>query len=247
MYMKRLTIALRHFFTNMVCGLIYSQDARKRVRAALNSPLVGLLVLIKKDCGLKHIKYKIITGFRGRNLLIRVNDKYIYKYPTKKCNFAPNIEVRERDITRELAKVSPIYIPVPVLLKYQDKIVRRYDVVDGISLRQLIQKKKMYEKYKKYLAHQVAHFLYVIARYNPKSLYKYKDNASKKPGLMCGWHHCDLLDNFMIDKKTFRIVAFIDWEEVGFGDFSNMFVDKNPVLDDFMKTVKQEYAKIYKK
>lgn len=245
--MKRLTIALRHFFTNMVCDLIYNQDTRKRVRAALNSPLIPLLVLIKKDCKLKHIKYKIITGFRGRNLLILVNDKYIYKYPTQKCNFAPNIEVREYDITHELAKVSPIYIPVPVLLNYQDKIVRRYDVVHGLSLRQVIQHKKIYEKYKKYLAHQVAYFLCVIARYNPKSLYKYKDDASQKPGFMCGWHHCDLLDNFMIDKKTFKIVAFIDWEEVGFGDFSEMFADKNPILDDFMKTVKQEYIKIYKK
>ena len=247
MCMRKFFIELRHFFTNMVCGLIYNQETRKHVRAALNSPLISLLVLIKKDCGKRRVKYKIITGFRGRNLLIRVNDKYIYKYPTQKCNFAPNIEVRERDITRELAKVSPIYIPVPELLRYQDKIVRRYDVVDGVSLRQLIQKKKIYEQYKKYLAHQVAYFLYVVARYNPKSLYKYKDVASQKPGFMCGWHHCDLLDNFMIDKKTFKIVAFIDWEEVGFSDFSKMFADKNPILNDFMKNIKSEYTKIYKK
>ena len=49
----------------------------------------------------------------------------------------------------------------------------------------------------------------------------------------------------MIDKKTFKIIAFIDWEEVGFGDFSKMFADKNPVLNDFMKNIKAEYKKIY--
>jgi hypothetical protein len=230
----------------MVCGLIYNQDTRKRVRAALNSPLVGLLVFIKRDCGIKHPKFKIITGFRGRNLLIKVNDRYIYKYPTQQCNFAPNIEVRERDITKELAKISPIYIPVPTLLKYNNKLIRRYDVVDGISLRQLIKKGKIYEENKKYLAHQVAYFLYVIAKYDPKSLYKYKDKPDEKPGFMYGWHHCDLLDNFMINPNTFKLTAFIDWEEVGFGDFSKDLQSKYPVLDAFTKQIKKEYEKIYK-
>jgi hypothetical protein len=231
----------------MICGLVWNKNTRKRVRAALNSPLAELLIFIKKNCGIKHPKFKIITGFRGRNLLIQVNDKYIYKYPTQKCNFAPDIEVREYDITRELAKVSPVFIPVPTLLKFQDKILRRYDVVHGMSLRQLIEKKKIYDKYKKYLAHQVAYFLYTIAQYNPRSLYKYKDNAKDKTGFMIGWHHCDLLDNFMIDEKTFKITSFIDWEEVGFSDFSKMFYDKNPILNDFMKNIKDEYTKIYKK
>ena len=239
-------IAIRHFITNMICGLIYNQKTRKKVRAALNSPIIGLLAFIKKDCGFKRVRYKIITGFRGRNLLIKVNDKYIYKYPTQKCNFAPNIEVREKDITTELAKFSPIYIPIPVLLKYGDKIVRKYDVVNGLSLRQVIEKGKIYEQYKKYLAHQVAYFMYVIARHDPKNIKKYKDNPDDKPGFMFGWHHCDLLDNFMIDEKTFKIVAFIDWEEVGFSDFSNQFIDKNPILNDFMKNVEEEYKKIYK-
>ena len=243
--MTKFGTAIRHFITNIICGLIYSREARKRVRAALNSPLVGLILFIKKDCKLKHPKYKIITGFRGRNLLIRVNDKYIYKYPTQKCNFAPNIEVRERDITTELAKISPIYIPVPTLLKYNKKWLRRYDVVSGISLRQLIRKGKIYDEYKKYLAHQVAYFLYVIAKYNPEKLYKYKDKPDDKPGFMYGWHHCDLLDNFMIDTKTFKITSFIDWEEVGFGDFSTMLRDKNPVLNAFMQIVEKEYKNIY--
>ena len=229
----------------MVCGLIYNHETRKRVRAALNSPLVGLLVFIKNDCGIKHPKYKFITGFRGRNLLIKVNDKYIYKYPTKKCNFAPNIEMRERDITAELVKVSPIFIPVPTLLKYQDIILRRYDVVHGMSLRQLIKRGKIYEKYKRYLAHQVAYFMYVIAKYDPEDLYKYKTDVSQKPAFMCGWHHCDLLDTFMIDEKSFKITSFIDWEEVDFGDFSQIFYDKNPVLNEFMQIIADEYTKIY--
>ena len=239
-------VKIRHFLTNMVCGLIYNQDTRKRVRAALNSPLLPLLRFIKRDSQIKHPKYKIITGFRGRNLLVRVNDKYIYKYPTQKCNFAPNIEVREFDITSELSKISPIYIPTPTLLKFKDKILRRYDVVHGLSLRQLIKNKKIYDKYKKYLAHQVAYFLYKIAKSDPKAIRKYKDNPNDKPGFLYGWHHCDLLDNFMIDEKTFKITSFIDWEEVAFGDLSHALIDKNPVLNDFMQNIKTEYTKIYK-
>ena len=239
-------VKIRHFLTNVICGLIYSQDTRKRVRAALNSPLLPLLRFIKRDSQIKHPKFKIITGFRGRNLLVRVNDKYIYKYPTQKCNFAPNIEVREFDITSELSKISPIYIPVPTLLKFSNKILRRYDVVHGLSLRELVKNEKLYNKHKEYLAHQVADFLYILAKSDPKSIRKYKDNPNDKPGFLYGWHHCDLLDNFMIDEKTFKITAFIDWEEVGFGDMNHALVDKNPILNDFMQTVKNEYIKIYK-
>ncbi len=232
--------------TNMICGMIYNRQTRKRVRAALNSPLIELLAFIKKDSGIKHPKYKIITGFRGRNLLVQVNDKYIYKYPTQKCNFAPNIEVRERDITSGLAKISPVFIPVPTLLNFQDKIVRRYDVVRGISLRQLIERGSVYDMHKQDLAHQIANFLYVIAKSDPVNIRCYKDKPDDVPGFMYGWHHCDLLDNFMIDEKTFRVTSFIDWEEVGFGDFSEMLYDKNPILNDFMRVVGDEYTKIYK-
>jgi hypothetical protein len=49
----------------------------------------------------------------------------------------------------------------------------------------------------------------------------------------------------MIDTKTFKITSFIDWEEVGFGDFSNTFIEKNPVIDNFAKIVESEYKKIY--
>lgn len=245
--MKQILTKIRHFITNMICGLIYSRQIRNSVRAALNSPLIELLVFIKKDCGIKYPKYKIITGFRGRNLLVKVNDKYVYKYPTKKCNFAPNIEVRERDITSELSKISPVFIPVPTLLNFQDKIVRRYDVVHGLSLRQLIQRGKVYDEHRQDLARQIANFLYVIAKSNPESIRCYKNNPEDLPAFMYGWHHCDLLDNFMIDEKTFRVTSFIDWEEVGFGDFSEMLYDKNPILNDFMKTIGDEYTKIYKK
>lgn len=245
MIMANIGIEIRHFITNMICGLIYNKETRKRVRAKLNSPLIGLLLFIRKDCGEKHFKYKTLIGFRGRNLVIKANNKYVYKYPTQKCNFASNIEVRERDITTELSKVSPIYIPIPTLLKYEKKIVRKYDVVNGMSLRQLIAKGKIYEDYKKYLAHQIAYFLYVIAKYDPKSLYKYKDNPDEKPGFLYGWHHCDLWDNFMIDPKTFKITAFIDWEEVGFGDFTNNLQDKNPKINEFAKIIKSEYEKLY--
>ena len=243
--MANIGIAVRHFITNMICGLIYNQDTRKKVRAKLNSPLFGLLAFIKKDCGEKHFRYKTLIGFRAQNILIMANDKYIYKYPAKKMSFAKNIEVRERDITTELAKVSPIYIPVPTLLKYEKKWLRRYDVVKGMSLRELMKKGKAYEEHKQYLAHQVAIFLDKIAKYDPKNLYKYKDKKDDKPGFMYGWHHCDLWDNFMIDPKTFKITSFIDWEEVAFGDLSGALGDKNPKIKEFAELIKSEYIKIY--
>jgi hypothetical protein len=245
--MANIGIAIRHFITNMICGLIYNQETRKRVRAKLNSPFLGLLLFIKKDCGEKHFRYKTLIGFRAQNILIMANNKYIYKYPAKKIGFAKNIEVRERDITKELSKVSPVYIPIPTLLKYEKKWLRRYDVVKGLSLRQLIKKGKLYEEHKYYLAHQVANFLYVIAKYNPESLKKYKDNPDDKPAFMYGWHHCDLWDNFMIDPKTFEITSFIDWEEVAFGDFKHIFRDKNPKINEFAKIIESEYKKIYEK
>ena len=247
--MTGIGLSLRRFIVNLICGFVYNENTRRRVRVTLNSPVFELCRFIKKDCGVRHPRFKIMTGFRACNLCIKVDEKYIYKYPTMKEGLGKNAEIRERDITTELAKVSPIFIPTPTLLKYEDKYLRRYDVVSGISLRQLIRRGKVYQDYKKYLAHQVAYFLYVIAKSNPAKLNKYKLPADKNktPDFMYGWHHCDLLDNFFIDPKTFKITAFIDWEEVAFGDFSKDFHDKDPILNDFMKTIKTEYAKIYNK
>ncbi|MFQ6778333.1 MAG: hypothetical protein ACLRFI_03505 [Alphaproteobacteria bacterium] len=152
---------------------------------------------------------------------------------------------REKIITDEFRKISHLYIPKMEIFPYAGKFVRRYEYINGTTIRKI--KPKIVKEMTPDWAHSIAKFLFEIGMYDPKTLYKYKTDKNAKPGYMYGWYHGDIYDNFMIDKKTNKILAVFDWEDVRFDDFSNIFQSKYPDQNEFMQAVRIEYDKIYKK
>ena len=128
--------AIRKFFTNAICGLIYNKETRKRMRVILNSDMIGYIRFIQKTTGLRPKKIKTFIGYQARNLLISINDKYIFKFPLRRSD-SNDLALREKRIVDALAPFSPIYIPPVKILQYKDKVVRQYDFLPGVQLRKL--------------------------------------------------------------------------------------------------------------
>lgn len=69
-----------------------------------------------------------------------------------------------------------------------------------------------------------------------------KKTKTDRASIMHGWNQNDLWDNFIINPKTFEVVAVIDWEEAGFNDFYDCFTHgtkntnvKNALLREYLK------------
>ncbi len=235
--------ALRKFFTNVICGLVYNKDARKKMRVVLNSDMLGYIRFIQKHTGLRLRKIKTFIGYRARNLLISVNDKYIFKFPLRRVD-SNELAIREKRIVDALAPLSPIYIPPVTVLKYGDKLVRQYDFIQGAQLRKL--SVDFVLKNMDVFVKPVARMLYEIACADPAEIRDLKPTPDAMPGYLYGWCQGDIADNFLINPETMEIVAFIDWEDCAFGDFSDLFSgDKRTPMREFMTALKQEYDRLY--
>ncbi len=237
---------IRHLFANIVCGFIPNKDKRKKVRVILNSPLVAEIKFIRHDLKDEKIrKLKTFIGYQARSLLIAVNDKYIYKFPLCRDNYR-ELAMREYRVTEVMRKISPIYIPTVEMLTWQGEIVRKYEFIQGFTMRQLPVSDVLRHKTK--LARQVAQFVHAIASADPTELRDLKPSPDAQPAKFCGWTQGDLCDNFMINPDTFDVVAFIDWENCFFGDFSRiMRGEKRSPGKEVLAAIKSEYEKLYDK
>lgn len=235
--------SIRRFFANVISGFIADKDTRKKVRVILNSDIGAYLRFIRHDTGRPLHKIKTFVGYQARSLLISVNDEFIYKFPLRRSD-ANTLALRERDIVAALSPLSPIYIPPVEILKYKDVLVRKYEFIHGVQLRKLPLDTALGLIDK--LAPVVANFLHTIASANPPEIAHYKPTPDAKSGYMFGWTQGDVCDNFLIDEQTGQIIAFIDWEDVFFGDFTRLFKnEKRSPGREFMARVKIEYDKLY--
>ncbi len=236
---------IQHFFVNLLCGFVPSQTTRKKIRVTLNNNVIYYLKFIRKDCGEKIRKIRTFSGYGEHNLLISINDKWIYKISARKRN---DIAIREKRIVDALSPISPIYIPDVTLLNYNGEIIRKYPFVSGCHIMAL--PTHIREQNETKIAKQVAKFIYALSAADPKEIQDLKPNANAKPGFMHGWCHCDIYGNFMLDKKTLRVTSFIDFEGTTFTNFANIFEPRNkrevhPGTYKFLAKVGQEYSKIY--
>ena len=234
---------IRRFFTNVICGCIYNRDTRRRVRVILNSPMADSLRFIRKNTGLHLRRIKTFVGYRALNLLVSVNDKYIFKFPLRRSN-SNALALREQRIVSALAPLSPIYMPPVMVYDNHGVLVRRYEYVHGTQLRQMPVDIAMANI--DTLAHQIANFMYEIGRADPDQIRDLKPNPDAKPGYLYGWTQGDICDNFIVDMNTMRIIAFIDWEDCEFRDFSKIFDgDKATPHRELMAAVRAEYDRLY--
>ncbi len=234
---------IRHFVTNIICGCVYNKDDRKKLRVLLNSPVMSYLRFVRADLGVKIRRFRTFIGYQARSLLIGVNDKYIYKFPLRRDNYR-ELAMREKRVTDALRSVSPLYIPNVEMLNHNGMLVRKYDLIPGKTMRQLPVADVLRHKNK--LARQVARFLFDVARCDPVEIRDLKPRPNMRPGYMCGWCQGDICDNFIINLKTWDIVAFIDWEDCAFGDFSHLLDwDQRSPARELMAAVRAEYKKLY--
>lgn len=234
---------IRRFFTNLICGCVYNKDTRKRLRVVLNSSMVDSLRFIRKNLGTPVHKIKTFIGYQARNLLISVNDAYIFKFPLRRSN-SRELTLRETRIVAALAPISPIYIPSVDVFEHRGNLVRRYEFIRGTQLRQIPLDVAMANI--DTLAKQIAKFMFEIGRSDPASIRDLKPTPDAQPDYMYGWSQGDICDNFMVDMKTMNIIAFIDWEDCAFCDFSGIFSgDKRSPHRELMAATKREYDKLY--
>jgi len=235
---------VRGAIVNTICAFIPVKSARRKARAILNSDIIEYLFFIHRDMGARIKRVKFTTGFRGRNLILAINDRYIYKFPLRWRR--GEIALREKRITDALRDASPVHIPPVTILEYKDKLVRKYDFIHGPQLNQLPYETVLKNKDK--LAQQIARFIFDIGRANPRALRDLKPDPKSAPGYMYGWCQGDIYDNFMINPDTMEIIAFIDWEDSEFGDFSRfMTYARFPNEQLLVPLVRAEYDRLYNK
>ena len=120
--------------------------------------------------------------------------------------------------------------------------VRKYECINGIGFHSLDRKTQNAKA--DVIARQLARFFYVVGKADPVQIRDLKDKKSDKPTIMHGWTQNDLWDNFIMNPDTFEILALIDWEEAGFGDFYRCFV--GGTRNDVVKSaLLREYLKLY--
>lgn len=235
--------SIRRFFTNMICGCIYNKDTRKRVRAVLNSDMLSYLRFIRKNIGVPIRKVKTFTGYQARSLLVGVNDRYIFKFPLRRSD-SDELALREVRVVDTLRKISPIYVPPVEIFMHRGRVIRRYEYIHGTQLRQMPLDMALANIDK--LAPQIANFIFVIGESDPVEIRDLKKMPDEKPRYMYGWTQQDVCDNFFVDTKTMKVIAFIDWEDADFRDFSvMMFNDRRSPHRELMNAVKTEYDKLY--
>lgn len=236
---------IRRFFTNLICGCIYNQDRRKRLRVILNSPIVSYMRFVRQDMGCPVRKIKTFVGYQARSLLISVNDTCIYKFPLRRHN-SDDLSMREYRIVCALRNFSPIYVPSVQLLKYRGHIVRKYEFIRGTQFRHL--PIDFAHQNMRKIAHQIADCMYRIGCTNPPEISDLKPGQEMQPGYAIGWTQGDIYDNFLVDENTGKVVAMIDWEDAFFGDFSHLFKRKHvSIASQFMDCVLDEYNRLYER
>lgn len=234
---------MEKFFIKLFCRFIPNRTKRNRVSFLLNNrAYVRKCIKFIKSLGDFH-DIKKIVGHGSRNLVVNADNKYIFKFPGHGNGYEKAL--REQKITDVLRPISPLKIPNMEILDFNGIAVRKYPYIEGINLEHFPPKHVPRDIETK-IAKQLANFLYVISQSNPKELCDLKQNPKEKPSILHGWCQNDIKYNFIMDPKTFDIIAVIDWEEAGFNNFCTLFTYEKDYRS-VMTAVLCEYLKLYVK
>ncbi len=240
---------IRHFFVNIICGFVYGHARRRHVRTVLNSNIGAHLKFIRKNMNAPLRKIKTFSGFMGRNLVISVNNKYVFKFPLD-AQQGRHKALREKRIVDAFEKISGVYVPPVELLPYKingvDTFVRKYEYISGRTIPQL--PSEFVINNSDTMARQLAQIIYNISTSDPSEIRDLKPDANATPDFMVGWSQGDWCDNFFIDEKTGKIIALFDWEDSKFGNFAPMFHHyKTEPYITLMQKTQAEYTALYNK
>lgn len=152
---------------------------------------------------------KMIKG--GWNIGFIIDKKYVFKIRKAFDKNTPTDKImNEKRITDALRGVSPVLIPKIDIIHTDEYTFFKYDFIPGrnmntYSLRQILKHKTLWGQ-------QLGEFIYYIHNARPEQI---DDMRGDRVG--DGWNHNDICNNVIIDTKTQKIVALIDWEYSGWG------------------------------
>ena len=234
---------MKKFIINLICRFIPNRTKRNRVRFLLeNKTYVNKCMRFVKSQGNFH-QIKKIVGRGSRNLVVIADKKYVFKFPGTGNGY--DKAILEQRVTDVFRSISPINIPDMQILDFDGIAVRKYPYISGISL-EYFQPRKVPREIEIKIAKQLANFLYVIGQSNPIKLRDLKPRSGDKPAILYGWCQNDIKYNFIMNPKTFDIIAIIDWEDTGFNDFIRLFTYEKDYRS-VMSAVLREYLNIYNK
>lgn len=239
---------MRHFISNIIAGLIWKKSLRDKVRTMLRYPQTHIYTRYVRAmaCDSKKCKIKTAVGYGCKNWIVILNNERVFKFPL--LNNGRDIALREQRITNVFTKISPIKIPKMKILKYNGVYVREYEFATGKLLTDIPPRTIL--AHSTHIAKQLANFLYVIGKSDPRALRDLKPAPNAKPDFLYGWFQGDIWQNFMLDEKTFDITYFLDWEGTNFEDYRTSLRVASHNWDKFgykgiIVDVMAEYAKLY--
>ena len=231
---------MKKLLISILCIFVPGRHRRGALRVQLNYPIRRWTKFAKSFSTARYPRAKYTYGFRCANFVVKIDDKYVFKFPLGDDGYA--IATREKRITDALRPISPIKIPKMEIVEFEGVAVRKYECINGIGFHALDRKTQNAHVDK--IAKQLAKFLYVVGMVDPREIFDLKDNKNDKPSVMHGWNQNDLWDNFIMDPKTFDVIALIDWEDAGFNDFYKSFVGGTG-NDKAKVALLREYLKLY--
>ena len=231
---------MKKLLVNILCIFIFNKHKRHMFRLRLNYPVSKWVQFAKSFSSARNPRIRCTCGYRGINLVVNVDDKYVFKFPLKTNGV--EIATREKRITDALRPISPIKIPKMEIVYCDGLAIRKYEYIKGIGFHDLERAEQ--DAHVNKIARQLAQFFYVVGMADPKEIRDLKNNKNEKPSIMHGWNQNDLWDNFIMNPCTFDIVAIIDWEDAGFNDFYTYFTSGTG--NRAMKVaLLREYLKLY--
>lgn len=210
---------MKRFLYNILCCFVPSKKFRHQLRLRAKYDIGACVAFALRDYNQPHARVKLYMGHGTNRVVIVVNGGGAYKFGLS----GHNIE-RECLLMRELG-----HIPSEII--YFDKMpVMKYKFMSGKIITDFPPEKITYKIATK-IGNQLAQIIYDIARSDPSSLRHLKQKPSDAPGIYYGWFHNDLGGNFLLDEKTFNVVALIDWEAAKFFNFRDAIVNDKYLTD----------------
>ncbi|MBQ8294295.1 MAG: hypothetical protein IJX89_02835 [Alphaproteobacteria bacterium] len=242
-------MSLKRFCIDLICGFIPSRKLRRRVRVILRYPSSRAYINWVRDWahhndgGVR--KMSIAFGVGCKNLVVIVNDKNVFKFSLTDDGAAA--ARREMRITDAFTKITPIRMPQMELIAWRGVTIRRQEFFSGKLLGDFEPSYVLAHREK--IAKQMANFLHVVGKSDPRELRDLKPTPDANPGYLYGWFHNDIGQNFMMDDDL-NITGFIDWENAAFCDWKPTLYaaerhwDKNG-YKGLMVDVMAHYSKLF--
>ena len=239
---------MRHFISNIVCGVIWSKKLRDKVRTRIRFPQTREYVryVRKFATGMKQKKIKTLVGYGCKNFIVILNNKHVFKFPL--FSDGKEVSIREKRIVDAFYGISPIKIPLMKIIPWNGIYIRKYEFANGTLLTDV--EPGLIIQHSRHIAKQIAEFLYIIGKQDPIEIRDLKPNPDDKPGYCYGWFQGDFWQNFMLDTKTFDVTFFIDWEQASFESWLSAFYVSTHNWDKFGYRnipidIMYEYSKLY--